>query len=194
VNGPRCSDVDEVKAIGSTGSVLAPRLLVLQVEFCVFQDVVRETRGHGESRTVPRPGFRLEVDSAIEVTRQPDSHVGGRGRGNLQVEGTSVGGHRAALSRRWSAWAPGIIICNERGTHHLGPYVTFHTSNMHIHPVVKRLGAGTVLRQDERDINSLLVLDSHVPVVCCATIFNLVWTGGYIGLDAGEHGAITWFF
>ena len=65
---------------------------------------------------------------------------------------------------------------------------------MHIHPVVKGLGAGTVLRQDERYINSFLVLDSHVPVVSCATIFDLVWTGRHIGLDTGEYGAIGLFF
>ena len=99
VNGPRCSDVDKVKAIGSTSSVLASRFLIVQVEFCVFQDVVREARRHRESRTMSRAGFRLEADSAIEVTGQPDSHIGGRSRGNLEIEGTSMGGHRAALSK-----------------------------------------------------------------------------------------------
>lgn len=77
VNGPRCGDVDEIKAAGSIGSVVTPGLLTVEVEFCVFQDVVREARGHGESRTVPRTSFRLQVDSAIEVTWQPDSHIGG---------------------------------------------------------------------------------------------------------------------
>jgi hypothetical protein len=79
------------------------------------------------------------------------------------------------------------------GTYHLGLYVTFHTSNMNVHPVVKGLGAGTMLRQDERDIDPLLVLDSHVPVLSRATIFDLVWAGGYIGLDAGEYGTISQF-
>ena len=69
MNGSGCSDIDEVKAIGSTSAALGPVFLTVQVEFCVFQDVVREARGHGEFRTVPRTGSRLEVDSAIKVTR-----------------------------------------------------------------------------------------------------------------------------
>ena len=110
VNSPRCSDVNEVRAIGSIGSVLGSGRLVVEVDFCVFRNVVREARGHRESRTISRARPRPEVDSAVEVTRQPDSHVGGRSRGNLKVEGTSMGGHWAALSRRWSTYVSNTFI------------------------------------------------------------------------------------
>ena len=100
MNSPRCSDIDEVKTISRTGSVPTSGPLAVQVEPCVFHDVVREAGGQGESRTVSRTRPRLEVDSAIEVTRQPDSDVGGGTRGDLKIEGRSMGGHRTALSRR----------------------------------------------------------------------------------------------
>jgi len=124
VNTPRCGDVDEVKAISSNGPVLASGLLTVQVEVCVFQDVVREARGHGEPRTMSRTRLRLEADNTIKVAGQPDSDVGGRSGGDLEVEGTSMGGHRAT---------------------HLDLDITFFTGNMHIHPVVKGLCAGTVV-------------------------------------------------
>ena len=73
----------------------------------------------------------------------------------------------------------------EWGTYDLDLDVAFHAGNMHIHPVVKGLGAGTMLRQDERDVNSLLVLDSHVPVLSRAMVSDFVWAGGYVRLNAG---------
>lgn len=40
VNVPRCCDVDEIKATGRINPALVSRLLAVQVEFCVFEDVV----------------------------------------------------------------------------------------------------------------------------------------------------------
>ena len=59
---------------------------------------------------------------------------------------------------------------------------------MHIHPVVEGLGTGTVLGEDERNVDALLVLDSHIPVLPGAMVSDLVWTGGCIRLNVGEHG------
>jgi len=109
MNRPRCSDVDEVEAIGSTSSVSTSGPLAVQVELCVFHDVVREARGHGESRTASRTRPRLEVDGAIEVTRQPDGDIRGRSRGDLKVEGRSMGCHGTALRGR-SALTPTALI------------------------------------------------------------------------------------
>jgi hypothetical protein len=75
-------------------------------------------------------------------------------------------------------------------THHFNFYVAF-AGNVHIHPVVERLSTGPVLRQDERDIDGLLVLDGRVPVISRATVFDLVGTGRYVGLHVSEHGVVN---
>lgn len=72
-------------------------------------------------------------------------------------------------------------------THHFDSRVPLRIGHLHIHPVVKGLGASPVLRQNERDIHSALVFDRHVPVLSRAAILDFVWAGGCIGLSACEH-------
>ena len=81
---------------------------------------------------------------------------------------------------------------HEWGTYHLDSHVTF-TGNVHIHPVVKGLSPGTVLGQDERDIDALLVLYSHIPVLSRAMVFDLMWTSGYGGLHMGQQRIVSLF-
>lgn len=98
MNSPRCGDVDKIESIHGVGSALASGPFAIQVELCVFENVIGESRGDAESRSTPGTRFRLEGDGAIEVTGQPDGHVGGRG--DLEAEGASMGGHGAALVRK----------------------------------------------------------------------------------------------
>lgn len=81
---------------------------------------------------------------------------------------------------------PGRLVSVPR-TYHFDSNIPFRIGHLHVHPVVEWLGASPVLRQDEGDVDSVLIFDGHVPVLSRAAILDFVWAGGCIGLNAREH-------